>query len=168
MNEAFGKKLQGKLHSVYLTLIKMGASKEDAEDITQDTAIQFLQYIDGIEIKYAQAWLYRVAINKYYDLLKKKKSQEKYILAFDVNQLFDFNTPEGFLLQKEIQLEVQRVLKQLKPKEAEILLMKYSADFSLKDIAILFDATDKTIKTQLARARQKLVRLLEEGRNNEG
>jgi len=85
-----------------------------------------------------------------------------------VNQLFDFNTPEGFLLQKEIQLEVQRVLKQLKPKEAEILLMKYSADFSLKDIAILFDATDKTIKTQLARARQKLVRLLEEGRNNEG
>ncbi|MBS4219956.1 sigma-70 family RNA polymerase sigma factor [Bacillus sp. FJAT-49711] len=168
MNEAFGKKLQEKLHSVYLTLMKMGASKEDAEDITQDTAIQFLQYIDGIEIKYAQAWLYRVAINKYYDLLKKKKSQEKYILAFDVNQLFDFNTPEGFLLQKEIQLDVQRVLKQLKPKEAEILLMKYSADFSLKDIAILFDATDKTIKTQLARARQKLVRLLEEGRDNEG
>ncbi|MBW8351585.1 sigma-70 family RNA polymerase sigma factor [Bacillus sp. IITD106] len=164
MNEAFGKKLQKKLHSVYLTLMKMGASKEDAEDITQDTAIQFLQYIDGIEINYAQAWLYRVAINKYYDLLKKRKSHEKYILAFDMSQLFDYNTPEHFLLRKELQQDVQHVLKQMKQKEAEILLMKYSANFSLKEIAILFNTTDKTIKTQLARAKQKLVILLEEDR----
>ncbi|MCR2822286.1 RNA polymerase sigma factor [Lederbergia panacisoli] len=165
MNEAFGKTLQNKMHSVYLTLIKMGSSKEDAEDIMQDTAIQFLQYIDGIEITFAQAWLYRVAINKYYDSLKKRKSHEKYILAFDMGQLFDYDTPEHVLLRKELQLDVQRALKQMKPKEAEILLLKYSADFSLKDIAVLFDTTDKTIKTQLARAKQKLVALLEGGSN---
>lgn len=168
MNDTFGKKLQQKLHPVYLTLIKMGASKEDAEDISQETAVQFLQYIDGIDINLAQAWFYRVAINKYYDLLKKKKTHENYILAFNMNELFNYETPDHFLLRKETQKEIQYVLKQLKPKEAELLLMKYSADFSLKDIAILFHTTDKTVKTQLARARQKLIELLEEDRFNEG
>lgn len=168
MNDTFGKKLQQKLHPVYLTLIKMGASKEDAEDISQETAVQFLQYIDGIDINLAQAWFYRVAINKYYDLLKKKKTHENYILAFNMNELFNYETPEHFLLRKELQKDIQYVLKQLKPKEAELLLMKYSADFSLKDIAILFHTTDKTVKTQLARARRKLIELLEEDRFNEG
>ncbi|MDQ0271690.1 RNA polymerase sigma factor [Cytobacillus purgationiresistens] len=168
MNDAFGKKLQQKLHPVYLTLIKMGASKEDAEDITQDTVIQFLQYIDGIDIDFAQAWLYRVAINKYYDSLKKKKSHDQYILAFDMNQLFEFDTPEQLLLRSELQQDIQQVLRQLKPKEAELLIMKYSANFSLKDIALLYHTSDKTIKTQLARAKQKMVKLLEEGRENEG
>lgn len=167
MNDTFGKKLQQKLHPVFLTLIKMGASKEDAEDITQETALQFLQYIDGIDIDLAQAWLYRVAINKYYDMLKKKKTHENYILAFNMNELFNYETPEHFLLRKELQKDIQSILEQLKPKEAELLLMKYSADFSLKDIAVLFNTTDKTVKTQLARAKQKLMKLIEEDRINE-
>ncbi|KIL49519.1 RNA polymerase sigma factor [Jeotgalibacillus soli] len=111
MNDAFGGKLQQKLHAVHLTLIKMSASKEDAEDLTQETAIQFLQYIDGIEVEFTQAWLYRAAINKYYDLLKKKKSHEKYILAFDMSQLFDHGTPEQLLLRKELQQDIQLVFK---------------------------------------------------------
>ncbi|WP_203361951.1 RNA polymerase sigma factor [Bacillus sp. REN10] len=167
MNDTLGNKLQQKLHSVCLTLIKMGASKEDAEDITQETVIQFLQYIDGVDIDFAQAWLYRVAVNKYYDLLRKKKSHKNYILAFDMSQLFNHDTPEHVLLRKELQKDIQRVLRQMKPKEAELLLLKYSANFSLKDIAILFHTTDKTIKTQLARAKQKLVKLLEEDILNE-
>ena len=167
MNDTFGKKLQQKLHPAFLTLIKMGASKEDAEDITQETALQFLQYIDGIDIDLAQAWLYRVAINKYYDMLKKKKTHENYILAFNMNELFNYETPEHFLLRKELQKDIQSILEQLKPKEAELLLMKYSADFSLKDIAVLFNTTDKTVKTQLARAKQKLMKLIEEDRINE-
>lgn len=162
MNDTFGEKLLQKLHPIYLTLIKMGASKEDAEDITQETAIQFLQYINGIDIDFAQAWLYRVAINKYYDLLKKKKTHENYMLSFNMNELFNYETPEHLLLRKEMQKDIQYMLEQLKPKEAELLLMKYSAGFSLKDMAILFQTTDKTVKTQLARAKQKLIRLLEE------
>ena len=167
MNDAFGKKLQGKLHLVFVTLVKMGVCKEDAEDITQDTAIQFLQYIDGIEMEKAQAWLFRVAINKYYDSLRKKKTSDQYVLAFNTEDLFDRETPEIRVLQKELQQNVQGILGRMKPRDAEILLLKYSADFSLKEIAKMFQTSDKTIKTQLARAKQKMVRLIEEGQINE-
>lgn len=166
MNDAFGKRLQQKLHLVYLTLIKMGVSKEDAEDITQETAIRFLQYIDGIEVQFAQAWLFRVAINIYYDSLRREKTREKYILSFDTTELFEFDTPEQMLLQKEFLNNIQSVLSKMKPKEAELLLLKYSADFSLKEIASVFQTSDKTIKTQLARAKQKMLKLIKEDYKN--
>lgn len=66
------KKLNEILKFVYSYLIKMGASKEDAEDIIQDTAYKFLQYIDSVQIDNIQSWLFRVAVNKYYDLSRKK------------------------------------------------------------------------------------------------
>lgn len=166
MNDAFGKKLQQKLHLVYLTLIKMGVSKEDAEDITQETAIRFLQYIDGIEVQFAQAWLFRVAINIYYDSLRREKTRKKYILSFDTSELFEFDTPEQLLLQKEFLNNIQSVLSKMKPKEAELLLLKYSADFSLKEIASVFQTSDKTIKTQMARAKQKMLKLIKEDYKN--
>lgn len=167
MNDAFGEKLQEKLRLVFITLVKMGVRKEDAEDLIQDTAIQFLQYLDGITIEHAQAWLFRVAINKYYDTLKRKKTREQYILTFNMTDLFEHETPESRVLQKERQLNVQDVLGRLKPREAELLLLKYSADFSLKEIAMMFQTSDKSIKTQLARAKKKMVRLIEEGQIHE-
>lgn len=60
-----GKKLNEILKFVYSYLLKMGASKEDAEDIVQDTAYKFLQYIDSVTN--TQSWLFRVAVNQYYD-----------------------------------------------------------------------------------------------------
>jgi len=49
----------------------------------------------------------------------------------------------------------------LQPKEMELLLLKYSAELTLNEIAILFQTTDKSIKTQLARARKKFSEVFE-------
>lgn len=83
MDELYNKQLQEKLLAIYKTLLTMGARKEDAEDIVQETAIQFIQYIDGISPNDASAWLYKVAIHKYYDLIKSQNHSK--------NTLFHFN-----------------------------------------------------------------------------
>lgn len=41
----------------------MGAIKQDAEDVVQETAYQFIKYIAGIKVEQAEAWLFRVAIS---------------------------------------------------------------------------------------------------------
>lgn len=43
MDEQLGLYINKKLKAVYFLLIKMGAIKEDAKDIIQETAIQFVQ-----------------------------------------------------------------------------------------------------------------------------
>lgn len=162
MNEQYSKQLQVKLLAVYKTLLKMGARKEDAEDIVQETAIQFIQYIDGISPTDASAWLYKVAIHKFYDSLKKEKTQQAYYITFRLDDLLDSETPEKMLLQQELQHEIVTQLKRMSEKEARLLVMKYSANLSLKDIAKLTGTTDKTVKTQLARAKEKLKQLMKE------
>ncbi|MFJ7942012.1 hypothetical protein ACIQYG_26700 [Peribacillus sp. NPDC096622] len=49
--------LNKKLKAVYFFLLKMGAIKEDAEDIVQETAFQFVQYLDTLQEEYVDAWL---------------------------------------------------------------------------------------------------------------
>lgn len=72
MNDSMmGKKLNEILKFVYVYLIKMGASKEDAEDIIQDTAYKFLQYIDSVQFDNIQSWLFRVAGGNYQDDTEK-------------------------------------------------------------------------------------------------
>ncbi|WP_153062598.1 RNA polymerase sigma factor [Metasolibacillus meyeri] len=148
--------------AIYKTLLTMGAKKEDAEDIVQETAIQFIQYINGISPNEASAWLYKVAIHKYYDLIKKSQAQQKYVISFRLEDLLEVGTPETIVLQQELQWEIAAQLSTLSDKEAQLILLKYSADLSLKDIATLFGTTDKTVKTQLARAKNKLKQRLQE------
>ncbi|MCT6924968.1 sigma-70 family RNA polymerase sigma factor [Metasolibacillus sp.] len=162
MDELYNRQLQEKLLAIYKTLLTMGANKEDAEDVVQETAIQFIQYIDGISPNEASAWLYKVAIHKYYDLLKKSRSQHKYLISFRLEDLLELHTPETIVMQQELQQEIVTQLSSLSDKEAQLILLKYSADLSLKDIATLFGTTDKTIKTQLARAKSKLKQRLQE------
>ncbi|MFJ7734066.1 RNA polymerase sigma factor [Lysinibacillus sp. NPDC097231] len=161
MNEEFGKQLQKKLKGVHYTLLKMGANKQDAEDVLQETAYQFIKYIDGIDTNYAEAWLYRVAINKFYDVLRKQKHANNFVLSFNLQDLLDEQTPEFYVLQQEKHITIQKCLSMLQPKEAELLLLKYSADLSLKEIAVLFNTSDKTIKTQLARTKKKFKHVFE-------
>ncbi|KAA0547167.1 sigma-70 family RNA polymerase sigma factor [Bacillus sp. BGMRC 2118] len=166
MDEQVGLFLHEKLKGVHTLLMKMGACKEDAEDIVQETAFQFVQYLDTLDDEYVDAWLYRVAINKYYDSIRKRKHKDHYIQTFRMDDLLDWKTPEEIVLEKELQQWVSYCLRKLPQKDAELLLLKFSGDLSLKDIAIIYKTTDKTIKTQLARAKKKMRTLMEEERKH--
>ena len=162
MDEELGLYLKQKLKGVYFVLLKMGAKKEDAEDILQETAYRFVHLLDGIDKAYMDAWLYRVAINLFYDGLKKQKTKDYYLATFNTRDLLDLQTPEQSLIEGEFQQRIKIALSKLTPKDTEILLLKYSAEFSLKDIAHLLETTDKSIKTQLARAKKRLRKMIEE------
>lgn len=155
--------LREKMKNVYFLLLRMGAIKEDAEDIVQDTAFQFVQYLDTIQEEYRDRWLFRVAINKYYDRLRKLKNKDNYVKTFSLDDLLDWKTPEQLILKKELHTFLLECLDKLTQKEAELLLLKYSGELSLKDIAIIYDTTDKSMKTQLARAKKKMRKYIEEG-----
>jgi len=63
---------------VFKSLIKMGVTKEDTEDIVQDTLYKALKYIDSIDSRTARAWLFRVALNEFYNIYRKNKKNLYY------------------------------------------------------------------------------------------
>ncbi|WP_422124458.1 RNA polymerase sigma factor [Planococcus sp. X10-3] len=151
------RKLYDHLNIVKSYLMKMGASKEDAEDIVQDTAYKFILYIDSIGHKNVESWLFRVAVNGYYDLYRKSSRRRTIDLKFNFQQLFEELTPEDAVLQNEKKQDVDGVLKKLKPKHQQLLLLKYSLDLAIREIAELYDMKEDSVKTTLYRARKEFI-----------
>lgn len=158
MNEqALGSKLNDHLKYVFHYLRKMGASQEDAEDIIQEAAYRFLLYIDAVEPGKAESWLFRVAINLYYDLTRNRNRRQKIFLNFKQEDLFDNFTPEKALLKQDLSKEILQTLDSLKPIHRQLLIMKYSMELSYQDIARLLDISLSSVKAHLFRARQRFI-----------
>lgn len=151
------QKLNEILKIVYAYLIKMGASKEDAEDIIQDTAYKFLQYIDSVQLDNIQSWLFKVAVNQYYDLSRKKTRRRDILLKFNVQEIFEEETPEQVIMQSELGRDIQDVLHKLNPKYRQMLLLKYSTGLKMSEIAALYSMKEASVKTILHRARKEFI-----------
>ncbi|BDG47338.1 MULTISPECIES: RNA polymerase sigma factor [Parageobacillus] len=152
-----GKKLHEQLERVKAYLLKMGASLQDAEDITQETAYKFLTYIDSVNIENVERWLFRVSVNQYYDLCRKRNRQKNISLKFNYKELFEEFTPEKAVLQKELEKDIYILLDRLKPKYAQFLILKYSIGLKLTEIAALYDMKVDSVKTIIHRARKQFI-----------
>lgn len=144
--------LQPKLNEIRHYLIRLGASPSDAEDILQETMYKAFLYIDSIENGKFGAWLYKVAINRYYDLCRRKKW---IIIPIDTMELPDSKLPEDSLLQQEKKEEVEAVLSQLAPLHKQLLIMKYEMELPYKEIAKLLGMRMEHVKAALYQARQE-------------
>ncbi|WP_019242514.1 MULTISPECIES: RNA polymerase sigma factor [Bacillus] len=156
------------LEQLYLTkydmirnyLMKNGASLQDAEDIVQNTFYKAMTYEIHMTHSNPNAWLFKVAVNEYYNLCNKKKRQIH--VEIDESFLEHFiNHEEGdeWLIKKENADEVKGIINQMKPSYAQLLLLKYELDLSYDEIASFLDMKKETIRTLLYRARLEFKKL---------
>lgn len=147
------KALHKKADIIFKYLIKIGANKGDAEDIVQESLYKLMLYIDSINPAKAYSWLFRVAINQYYDLCRKQNKEVH--TSFEHLEFIDESfLPEDVVSQGEMRKEILAVLNQLPPLQKQLLLLKYEMELSYAEIAELLNLNAGTLKTYLFRARQ--------------
>jgi len=153
-----------KMNLIHRYLIKLGCSKENADDIVQDTFYKALRYIDGIQSDKLSAWLFKVAINKYYDLCRKNKRHIHVSIDEEIlkDGLGTNNIIEDFILDIERKKDILNVLNSLSEVHKNLLLLKYHMDLSYKEIAELLDIKENTVKTYLFRARENFKKVWRE------
>lgn len=153
--------LNDELNIVFRYLVKKGVPHADAEDAVQETAYKYLRFSDSIRSSKVRSWLVRVALNYYYDQCRKNK---KYILNLEENlgegKSEDF--PEMIVLAKERREELHTLLSKLNPRFMELLLLKYESELSYDEISKLLGINISSVKTNLFRARKKLMKLYKE------
>jgi len=146
---------------VFKSLIKMGVTKEDTEDIVQNTLYKALKYIDSIEVRRARAWLFRVAFNEFYNLCRKNKKNVSINLSdIDILDLTAEN-PEDTAITSEKVKDIRRTLEKLQPAYKELLILKYVIGFSYRDISEFKGYSEEKVKIYLYRARKKFKKLWE-------
>jgi len=156
-NELINEMFQKKMNLIHRYLIKLGCSQDNAEDIIQDTFYKALKYIDGIQADKLSAWLFKVAINKYYDFCRKNNSSIHFSIDEDIfkQSLTDNKLIEDYILDLEKGEEILQVLNSMGDVQKNLLVLKYEMDLSYKEIAELLDINENTVKTYLFRAREQ-------------
>lgn len=156
-NELINEMFEKKMNLIYKYLIKLGCSEANAEDIVQDTFYKALKYIDGIQTEKLSSWLFKVAINKYYDLCRKNNRHIQLSLHEDIfkESLREDRLVEDFILDSEKKEEILKCLNSISEVQKNLLLFKYDMGLSYKEIAEILDVNENTVKTYLFRAREQ-------------
>lgn len=141
---------------IYKYLIKLGCSKYEAEDIVQEAFIKAIQYIDGVKEEKFSSWLFTVAINIF---RTSKKRNKRISFSMDEGQYYNNFYSEEYvedsLLVREKSKYIKQALEALKEEYSTLLIMKYHAELSYKQISILLGIPENTVKTYLYRAREE-------------
>jgi len=164
-DEALESLLSNEIKIIFKYLIKIGAGKEDAEDIIQETLYQAMVNIDAIHEEKIISWMFKVAINKYYNLYNKNKNLNKYVCIADdkiLRKISEETLTEDHILNEEYQTYVNKALNLLKPSYRNLLVLKYFMDLSYKDISKLLDFSEDKVKTYMYRSRNKFREVWEE------
>lgn len=148
---------QKKFKIIFKHLINMGCSKENAEDIVQNTFYKAIENMVHLEVSNLSAWLFKVSINQFYDICRRQQRFPKVNIddATFISTFIQEETGEDFLLQKEFHGDIRNMLDELKPSYKNLLLLKYDLGLSYEEISVMLDMKVETVRTTLYRARKE-------------
>ena len=132
--------------------------ESDAEDATQDIFMKVFHTLATFENRSTfKTWLFSIAINHCKTMLSNnKKQQERYVNDDEstANAIDAGNDSEQQLESDNENDCVQRVIKMMKVAERDLLLLRFTSDLSLEDIA-------STLGKQLSATKMSFYRTLE-------
>lgn len=138
-------------------LIKNGCTKEESEDIVQESFVKAIEFMDGISKEKLSSWLFKVALNEFRNRIKKQK--KIYLLSIDDAEfLSNLAEEEDFtenLVSMERCNEVKSCLNKIKDGSKNLLILKYGMELSYKEIGIILGFKETVVKTYLYRARKE-------------
>jgi RNA polymerase sigma-70 factor (ECF subfamily) len=157
---AFERLVERNLRSVYSFAVRFVGSKNDAEDIAQDTFVKVWKNLKQYSRQSARfrTWLMRVARNTAIDYLRKRKHIPFSKFEDDEGQNFLTDTPDDSPLPEELLMlaqdkkEAERMILKLSPPYREVLLLYYGNDLTFEDVAAILDTSVNTIKSRHRRA----------------
>lgn len=150
---------------VFRTCLGFVQNKEDAEDLTQDVFVAVIKSIDDFRNEsQLSTWVYRIAVNKSLNFLKKKKMRN--IFQHVDKVLFRSGTGESHSYvhnpeeEKEQKNETARLLnlalgKLPQSQRTAFILSKYE-DLSNAEVATVMDTSVSAVESLLHRAKQNM------------
>src|ERR1022692_4179469 len=155
---------------IYATVYHMTSNHEDANDLAQDSfikAFQALKSFKGGSSFYT--WLYRIAVNKTINFLKKRKNRTHMSLNDidfnaehdpDLMALISEQTPRRAAGLTELQEKLNEALLKLSEHHRLVVVLHDVQGLSHEEIAKVMECNVGTVRSRLFYARQQLQALL--------
>lgn len=151
--EPLVERYQRVLFGVALRLV---ANYEDARDVTQNTFIRAYERLETFDPnRRFFSWIYRIAVNESLNLRRSRRPQEELGTAMAVA-----GGQAEAVEVRETAERVEQALRQLSDEYREVVVLRYFGELSYEEISEAVGVPEKTVKSRLFSARQRLAGIL--------
>jgi len=132
---------------------RITGSVEDAMDATQNAFVNAYEKLHTFDSSYRFfSWIYRIAVNQSLNLVDRRREQTELVEDTPAEsrgpaEIFDSTETRGHLKQALLELE---------PHYRTVIVLKHLEGFSYREIGELLEVPEKTVKSRLFTARQRL------------
>lgn len=139
-------------------------TREDAEDATMDIFIKLQKNLGQYDASRSfSAWLYKVAANHCWDLLRRRKVRQDKETEDVENVPLEHPDPSALdkMIEERSSEEVRKALAKMGSRARMALVMRYYSDMSYDEIADALGVRRQFVGVVLLRARHELRQALE-------
>lgn len=143
---------------VYNVAFRMLGSPDEAADVTQTVFLKTFENLDRFDPKYKLfSWIYRIAVNESINCLKRRNRQEQLsdtVVSSD-------RSPDAMTEAGRLNEELQAALMLLQEDHRAVIILRHFTEYSYRQIAEILEIPERTVKSRLYSARQKMRASLE-------
>lgn len=137
---------------LYISSYNLLKEKELCEEIIQDVFIDFWNQRDKLQIKISvKSYLYACVRYKVFNEFRKTKMKNIELFE-DLNDRFQYATPETKVMHQELVLQVETIVNTLPKKCQEVYRLSREKQLSHKEIAKKLNISTKTIENHITHA----------------
>jgi len=154
--EAFGALVTRYQKVMYTVALRLVGNPADAQDATQDAFVKAYQHLATFDTNQRFfSWMYRILVNECLNLNRGRRPED----ALD-GDAEGSGTPFDTALESERREQIQMALLRLTPEYRTVVVLRHFAGQSYGEIAEALAIPEKTVKSRLYSARQRLGELL--------
>ena len=137
-------------------------NEHDAEDMAQESYLRAFKFFDGFRGTDARAWLLAIVRNTCYSWLQQNRRRET-MASFDeeVHSIEnEASNPAKLVLKSDDREMLKEALEELPVEFREVVVLRDLEELSYKQVAEIANIPLGTVMSRLARARERLKRIL--------
>ncbi len=160
--EAFAELVIRYQRPIYNAALWVLRKPEDASDVTQDVFLRVAERLDEYDGQHKFfSWIYRIAVNEALNRLRRNGREEA--LDEDV-ELPDSErgNPEHRAGEAEVGRRIRSALMRMSTADRTVITLRHFSECSYQEIGQILEIDEKTVKSRLFEARQRLRRMLED------
>lgn len=138
---------------VFNVALRMLRNRQDALDVAQTTFLKAFEHVGDFDPAFRfYSWLYRIAINECLNALALRKPRGE----LDTNTADEGPGPERAAEGAQALRAIEDALMLISPELRTVTVLRHIAQLSYEDIAETLGLPEKTVKSRLHSARERL------------
>jgi RNA polymerase sigma-70 factor (ECF subfamily) len=154
---AFGAVFDHYRNKIYGVALKLTHSTTVAEEIVEDVFLKiWIRRASLNEIENFSAYLFTIARNETYKILKQIAKNYKIVLLSENNESLVHNNTEDYLINKEFTSLLQKAIDRLPHQQKQVYKLMKEEDLKRGEVAELLHLQPETVKFHLAQAMKNI------------